>query len=29
MKIDTYTFAESCINAKRIYTDVWFKWTCP
>lgn len=29
MKIDAYTFAESCINAKRIYTDVWFKWTCP
>lgn len=30
MIIPTYTaYGNSCVGAKRIYSDVVFKWTCP
>lgn len=29
MILDTYTHADSCKNAKRIYTDAVFQWDCP
>lgn len=27
--IPAYSYHDSCIGAKRIYTEVWFEWSCP
>lgn len=29
MDLPVYTFSESCLNAKRLYSDALFKWDCP
>lgn len=28
-KISTYSYQDTCIGAKRIYTETWFAWDCP